>query len=75
MKILLMASLLLCLLLSGCTSGGKAQELFETAQFEEKQNNKPHAITLYDEVVANYPGTELAQRSKERLTELRQETK
>lgn len=72
MRLLLMASMLSCLLLWGCSSGAKGQELFETAQFEEKQNNRPHAMKLYEEIIAKYPGTELAQKAEERLTVLRQ---
>jgi hypothetical protein len=32
-------------LLAGC--GDKAKDLYETAQLEEKQFNKPHATKLY----------------------------
>jgi TolA-binding protein len=72
MRLLLMASMLSCLMLGACSSGAKGQELFETAQFEEKQNNRPHAIKLYEEIIAKYPGTELAQKAQERLTVLQQ---
>jgi hypothetical protein len=34
----------LLLLLVGC--GDKAKDLFDTAQLEEKQNNRPHATKL-----------------------------
>ena len=72
MKLLVVASMLTCCMLAGCSSGEKGKELFETAQFEEKQNNKPHAIKLYEELIAKYPNTELARQAQERLTVLQQ---
>ena len=56
MRRFLAASLLL--LLSGC--GDKAKDLYDTAQLEEKQFNKPHATKLYRQIVEEYP--ELALR-------------
>jgi len=56
--------------LSGC-SGNNAPELFETAKFEELQNNREHAIRLYEEIVTKYPGSEFADKAKERLRELK----
>jgi TolA-binding protein len=55
--------------LSGC-SGNRAAELFETAQFEEVQNNQEHAKQLYSEIIAKYPESEYAKKAKERLSEL-----
>jgi TolA-binding protein len=52
--------------MAGCT-GDKGKELFETAQFEEKQHNEEHARKLYEEIVKKYPGTEFAQKASERL--------
>jgi TolA-binding protein len=43
----------------------------DTAAFEEKQNNKEHAIKLYHEVIAKYPGSANAKMAQERLTSLR----
>jgi len=57
------------LLLAGC--GDKGKELFETARFEEKQNNSEHAIKLYEEIVANYPQSEFAKKAGERLAVLK----
>ena len=54
-------------------SGSGGKELFETAQFEELQNNKEHARELYDEVVKKYPESEYAKKAKERLNALRGE--
>jgi outer membrane protein assembly factor BamD (BamD/ComL family) len=57
--------------LTACNSpNGGAQQL-ETAQFEEKQNNKEHAIKLYEEVVSKYPGSANAKVAQERLTVLK----
>ncbi|MEK6585771.1 MAG: hypothetical protein AABZ24_05440 [Nitrospirota bacterium] len=59
----------LCLMLLGC-SDQKANELFETAAFEENQNNIPHAKQLYQELVNLYPSTKVAEIAKARLAEL-----
>jgi outer membrane protein assembly factor BamD (BamD/ComL family) len=56
------------LLLLGC--GDKAKDLYDTAQLEEKQNNKPHATKLYREIVADYPNSPYANQAKTRLAEL-----
>jgi TolA-binding protein len=63
------AALLLSLLLSGC-SGDKAKELLETAEFEERQMNVPHAKQLYEEVIRLYPSSPQAQTARERLAKL-----
>lgn len=52
-------------------SGNKAAELFDTAKFEELQNNKEHAIQLYEEIVKSYPDSDYAKRAKERLAQLK----
>ncbi len=48
------------------------KELFETAKFEELQNNKEHARELYEEVVKKYPKSEYARKAEERLKELKE---
>jgi outer membrane protein assembly factor BamD (BamD/ComL family) len=58
----------LLLLLVGC--GDKAKDLYDTAQLEEKQNNRPHATKLYRQVVEDYPDSPYANQAKSRLTEL-----
>ena len=58
------------LMVNGC-AGDKGKELFETAQFEEKQSNKEHAIKLYEELVSKYPDSELARRASIRLMVLK----
>jgi TolA-binding protein len=62
-------ALLLSLLVSGC-SGDKANELLETAQFEERQMNVSHAKQLYEEVIRLYPSSPQAETAKQRLAKL-----
>ena len=52
----------------GCSD--KAQELYETAQFEEIQKNKPHAIKLYREIINEYPESEYVSQAREQLEKL-----
>lgn len=47
-----------------------AKELFETAKFEELQNNREHAKELYQEVIEKYPESEYAKKAGERLNAL-----
>lgn len=58
----------LFLLLTAC--GDKAKELYETAQFEEQQFNKPHAVQLYRQIVEKHPDSPYAGQAKERLAAL-----
>ena len=60
-----------CLLvvLVGC--GDKAKDLYDTAQLEEKQNNRPHATKLYRQIVKEYPDSPYANQAKTRLVELK----
>ena len=55
-------------LLAGC--GDKAKDIYETAQFEEKQFNRPHATQLYRQIVEQHPDSPYASRAKTRLDEL-----
>lgn len=64
-------ALLAILFFTGCSGG--AEELFETAQFEELQKNRPHAIQLYREIVEKHPESPYAVTAKERLVELEKE--
>ena len=62
-------SSLYCGLLLGC-SGDKAKELLETAEFEERQMNLPHAKQLYDDVIRLYPSSKQAEIARARLAQL-----
>ncbi len=63
------AMLCMVLIMAAC-SADKSKELFETAQFEEKQNNREHARQLYQEIVTKYPKSPLAKQAEERLAAL-----
>ena len=60
---------LACILLLSC-SGDKAKELLETAQFEERQMNLPHAKQLYEDVIRLYPASKEAETARTRLAAL-----
>ena len=59
----------LFLAFSSC-SEKKAEEAYETAQFEELQKNYAHARQLYEEILAKYPESEYAVKASERLKAL-----
>lgn len=61
-----------CLLLAAC-GGDKAKDLLETAQFEERQMNQPHAKQLYEEVIRLYPSSPEADQARARLAALNRE--
>jgi outer membrane protein assembly factor BamD (BamD/ComL family) len=69
MKRLVILGMIFSSLLGAC-AGDKGKELLETAQFEEKQNNKEHAKQLYQEILAKYPKSSLAKTAEERLAAL-----
>jgi hypothetical protein len=69
-RLLLLSAMLVMLTMSGC-AGDKGKELLETAQFEEKQHNLPHATQLYEEIVRKYPDSDAAKKAEERLTALK----
>jgi outer membrane protein assembly factor BamD (BamD/ComL family) len=56
--------------LVGC--GDRAKDLYQTAQFEEQQFNRAHAIKLYSEVVDKYPSSPYAEPARQRLAELQE---
>ena len=60
-----------CFMLLSC-SGDKAKELLETAEFEERQMNLPHAKQLYEEVIRLYPTSKEATTAQARLAALKQ---
>ena len=69
--VFLIMALTVALAFSACTGDGDKQ-LYETAKFEEVQNNREHARELYEEIVKKHPGSEYAKKAEERLKELRE---
>ena len=67
----LMLCALSCILLMSC-SGDKAKEMLETAEFEERQMNLPHAKQLYEDVIRLYPTSKEATTAQARLAALKQ---
>lgn len=64
-----MRSLLLAALLavSAGACSRSADDLLETARFEELQRNLPHARKLYQEIVDRFPDSYEATEAKQRL--------
>jgi outer membrane protein assembly factor BamD (BamD/ComL family) len=60
---------LIFLLLIACGPG--PQELFETAEFELLQTNYPHATKLYQEIIDQHPDSELVEKARARLKEIK----
>ncbi len=61
----------LCLFLLGVVGcGDDPEQMFETAQFEELQNNYSHARELYERIIQADPNSNLAKNAKERLAAL-----
>jgi hypothetical protein len=56
----------LALMVMGC-SDRKAAELYDTAKFEELQNNSEHALDLYERIIVAYPSSEYAIKAKVRI--------
>jgi TolA-binding protein len=54
--------------LAACSN--QAAELYETAKFEELQNNKDHAIKLYRDIIEKYPDSMQAKEAAKRLAEI-----
>ncbi|HEY3307538.1 MAG TPA: hypothetical protein VGJ93_03700 [Desulfuromonadaceae bacterium] len=68
MKFFILAGVFLLSLLSvGCSGQSKAQEMLETARFEEKQHNIEHATQLYQDIVRSFPGSPSARDALTRL--------
>ncbi len=63
--------IVLSLLLMGSACGpDQATQLLETAQFEERQNNRAHAKELYEEILRRYPDSPASQTARTRLAQL-----
>jgi protein involved in sex pheromone biosynthesis len=69
-RIILPALAATIMALAACSADNGKQQL-ETAQFEEKQNNREHAVKLYEEVVRKYPDSPHAKIARERLDALK----
>ena len=70
-RLILILVMIAALSIAGC-SGNNAKELFETAQLEELQNNRDHAIKLYREIIEKDPESEYAGKARKRLDALEQ---
>ncbi len=63
----------LCLFLLGVIGcGDDPKQMFETAQFEELQNNHSHARELYEQIIEADPGSDVAKKAKGRLAALQE---
>ena len=72
--IALLLALSMATVFAGC-SDKKAAEIYETAKFEELQDNREHAIKLYERIIAVYPSTEYAVKAKDRIEALKKQKK
>ncbi|HKN88226.1 MAG TPA: outer membrane protein assembly factor BamD [Nitrospiraceae bacterium] len=71
MKRTIILTALLATSILGCSD--KAEELYMTAQFEERQQNVQHAKDLYREITTKYPNSSYAKDAHGRLTILNQD--
>lgn len=72
-KILILVLITLYVFTIPACSSNNAQGIFETAEFEELQNNREHAMQLYEEIIKKYPEGEYAAKAEARLDELRKQ--
>ena len=70
-SIILICLFALAMGVMGC-SGDSAKDLYETAQLEELQKNRAHALQLYEEILQKHPNSEYAKKAEERLTVIRE---
>ena len=61
-----------CVVFAAACSPDKPKELLETAEFEERQMNLPHAKQLYEDVIRLYPTSKEAATARTRLAALKQ---
>ena len=66
----ILVAAILALTLFAC--GSSDRELFDTARFEEQQNNRENAVKLYKEIVRKHPESPYRAKAEERLRELEQ---
>ena len=69
-RIFLICILAMAMSFMSC-SGKKAEEMYETAQFEELQKNYVHARQLYQEIIKKYPKSEHSKKAAGRLDALK----
>ncbi|MBW1800181.1 MAG: hypothetical protein JRJ85_05560 [Deltaproteobacteria bacterium] len=69
-RVLLVCILATALAFMSC-SGKKAEEMYETAQFEELQKNYVHARQLYQDIIKKYPDSDYSKKASDRLTALK----
>ena len=72
MKRTIVLTALLVMSILGC-SDKDAQELYMTAQVEERQNNVQHAKELYQQITTKYPNSSYAKDAQGRLAILSQD--
>ncbi len=53
--------------------GEDPQQAFETAQFEEQQQNHTHARELYERIIRDHAKSPVARKAEERLKALEKE--
>jgi TolA-binding protein len=71
MRQLAVIFIVFAMLMSAACTSEKGKEQLETARFEEKQNNREHAIKLYEKIVKKYPGSPNAKIAEGRLAVLK----
>ena len=71
-KFVILLMITVALVVSACAVEN-GEGLYETAQFEELQNNPEHARELYEELIEKYPDSEYAGKSKARISALSRE--
>jgi TolA-binding protein len=71
MKKLALPLVLFMLLAVAACSADKGKQQLETARFEEQQNNREHAVKLYEEIISKYPDSANAKIARERLAALK----
>lgn len=66
-----MKKLILFVFLFTVSCGSSPDQLFETAELEMLQTNYPHATKLYQEILAQHPNSEFAEKARKRLKEIK----
>ena len=69
-RCLLIVLMSACLMAVFACTSDTGDDLYKTAEFEELQNNKEHAIQLYETILEKFPESEFAIKARERLADL-----